>query len=275
MGKTVANYDEYSFSEWSWILGRLIVPVSRLLEFEKAHAESQLLSKTAAWRISALLGANPIADLQSIDEFNSRMSQTALKRAAVESVEVKAASPEEIGHLSSIIPSGFEAYFEIPLSNSTCADCIAALAASGRRAKLRTGGETTDKIPVPEDVIEFMRLCATLNVPFKATAGLHHPLRSMHRFTYQSDSQLGMMHGFLNVFLAAAFLRSGMDGKLAAQLLEEKSPQAFNFDSDGVAWRDHRLGQREIAATRHNFAISFGSCSFTEPIDDLRSLQLL
>jgi hypothetical protein len=55
-------------------------------------------------------------------------------------------------------------------------------------------------------------------------------------------------------------------------LLKEQSPQAFHFDSEGFIWHEHRLALRDIAAARHNFSISFGSCSFTEPIDDLRSL---
>jgi hypothetical protein len=83
------------------------------------------------------------------------------------------------------------------------------------------------------------------------------------------------MHGFVNVFLAAAFLRARMETKLAVQLLEERSADAFHFNADGVDWREHRLSQREIAAARRNFAVSFGSCSFTEPINDLKSLRLL
>jgi hypothetical protein len=124
-------------------------------------------------------------------------------------------------------------------------------------------------------VIEFMRLCAAANVPFKATAGMHHPLRSLHRFTYQAESPSGVMHGFLNVFLAASFLRAGMETEVALQLLDEPSVHAVHFDLDGVAWRQHRISRDEIAAARQGFAVSFGSCSFTEPIDDLRSLSLL
>jgi len=58
-------------------------------------------------------------------------------------------------------------------------------------------------------------------------------------------------------------------------LLEEQSPEAFHFDEDGISWREHRLSRDEIAAARQGFAASFGSCSFTEPIDDLRSLHWL
>jgi hypothetical protein len=66
-----------------------------------------------------------------------------------------------------------------------------------------------------------------------------------------------------------------MNSELALQLLDEQSSQAFQFDVDGVGWRQHRLSRNEIAAARQSFAISFGSCSFMEPIDDLRSLHLL
>jgi hypothetical protein len=112
-------------------------------------------------------------------------------------------------------------------------------------------------------------------VPLKATAGLHHPLRSVHRFTYQPESPSGIMHGFINIFLTAAFLWAGMEPEVAVQLLKEQSAQAFHFDLDEVGWREHWLSRDEIAAARRSFAISFGSCSFTEPIDDLRSLHLL
>jgi hypothetical protein len=84
-----------------------------------------------------------------------------------------------------------------------------------------------------------------------------------------------MMHGFLNVFLASAFLRSGMESALAVQLLEEQSRARFSFDAGGISWRRERLALKEIAAARQACALSFGSCSFTEPVDDLRALHLL
>ena len=268
LAQAVANYDSYLHSEWNWILGRFIVPVARLGEFEETCSGLPRTVGTdlAKWRVSVLLGADPGADVERIRQFNHRM-------AAVESVEVKVANAEEIAPLSKIIPVDIAAYFEVPLSDP--ARCIAAVAASGRRAKIRTGGETADKFPASAIVIEFIRQCAASNVPFKATAGLHHPLRSVHRLTYQPESPSGIMHGFLNLFLAAAFVRVGMQSDILVQLMEEQSEEAFHFDLDGVSWRQHRLAPREIAEARRAFAISFGSCSFTEPITDLRTLHLL
>ncbi len=241
MAPSVANYDAYSRSQQSWILGRFIVPVARLGEFEEAFAGLPTPAPGfQTWRLSVLLGSDPVADVARIREFHQRVTNSVCgRRAIVESVEVKVANADEITRISGIVPAELETYFEIPLSG--CGECIAAVAGCGRRAKIRTGGETADKFPAPESVIEFIRLCAAANVPFKATAGLHHPLRSVHRFTYQPESPSGIMHGFVNVFLAAAFLRAGMNANLAVQLLEEQSAHAFHFDFDGVAWREHRL----------------------------------
>lgn len=279
MAQSLSNYAAYSRSEWSWILGRFIVPVARLDEFEEAFAElprSMSAADDMTWRLSVLLSSDVGGDVARIREFefNNREAKAGSRgKLVIESVEVKISSCDDVVRLSAIIPAGLETYYEVPLPIS--GECIAALAECGARAKIRTGGETADKFPAAESVIEFIRLCAAANVPFKATAGLHHPIRSAHRFTYDPESPSGMMHGFLNVFLAAAFLRAGMETKRAVQLLEEESARNFEFDLDGITWQGHRLSQREIASARNDFAMSFGSCSFTEPIDDLRSLHLL
>jgi len=267
MWQAVANYDAHARSEHAWILGRLIVPAARLSEFEDALR--QVPSATPnPWRLSVLVGTDSAADFERIAKFNE------VGCAIVESVEAKTGAPEEVNRLAATAPRNLCVYCEVPL-NGREGDCIAAIAECELRAKIRTGGETADKFPDAAQVIEFMRACVDVGVPFKATAGLHHPLRSVHRLTYQADSPSALMHGFLNVFLAAAFLRSGMPPQIAAELLDERSAEAIHFAEDEIVWREHHLNRDEIAAARQGFAISFGSCSFTEPIDDLQSLGLL
>jgi hypothetical protein len=112
-------------------------------------------------------------------------------------------------------------------------------------------------------------------VPFKATAGLHHPLRAEYRLTYEPESPIGPMFGFLNLFLATAYLAGGMDGETAARLLEERDAEAIRWDDAGVEWRGRRLDLAALAGAREAGIVSFGSCSFTEPIGDLESLRLL
>jgi hypothetical protein len=288
MYDAVANYDLYSRSEHSWILGRFIVPATRLAECADATARprNERDGAPSPKGLSVLLGADFLSDIARIREFNAHYNsrrgheaESAPVQSKVQSVEVKIGSPAEVERISRALPAELETYLEIPWSNDGASnlmhDCIAAVADCGRRAKLRTGGETADKFPAPATVLEFIRLCAEFNVPFKATAGLHHPLRSRHRLTYQPDSPSGTMHGFLNVFLASAFLHAGMEPALALDLLNEQSADAFEFGAANVAWRNHQLSADDLAATRESFAISFGSCSFTEPIDDLRALKLL
>ena len=84
------------------------------------------------------------------------------------------------------------------------------------------------------------------------------------------------MHGFLNVFVAAALLFAGrIDAQAAESLLREEGEDAFAFDGDRLLASGHVLEARELRTVRASFAASFGSCSFAEPVSDLRGLGLL
>ena len=83
------------------------------------------------------------------------------------------------------------------------------------------------------------------------------------------------MHGFLNVFVAAAFARFGASNQALIQILDERDPLAFEFHDDQLLWRGNGVSTNQISAARAEFAHSFGSCSFEEPVADLRQLGLL
>jgi hypothetical protein len=109
-------------------------------------------------------------------------------------------------------------------------------------------------------------------VPFKATAGLHHPIRGTYRLTYEPDTPTGKMYGFLNVFLAASLVYAGESEETALAVLQEEDPLAFSFSDDAIVWRDMRVEAEQIQASRADFAIAFGSCSFREPVDEIENL---
>jgi len=154
--------------------------------------------------------------------------------------------------------------------------CEAPLAQIGEGwAKVRTGGLTPETIPSASELAAFLRRAAALGMPFKATAGLHHPLRSVRALTYAGDSPRAPMHGFLNVFCGAALAYHGMEGAEIQELLEEEDPASLQFGEFGFSWRGHRLSSVQIQAARREFAHSFGSCSFEEPVGELRELGLL
>jgi hypothetical protein len=91
----------------------------------------------------------------------------------------------------------------------------------------------------------------------------------MRALTYEANSQRATMHGFVNVFMAAAFPHD------AERILAEEDPKAFRFEDDAAWWRDHAVTTEHLEAVRREFAISFGSCSFEEPIADLQELGWL
>ncbi len=154
--------------------------------------------------------------------------------------------------------------------------CEAPLAQiEGAYAKVRTGGLTPEAIPASDQVAGFLHQAAARRLPFKATAGLHHPIRGLHALTYAADSPRAPMHGFVNVFAAAAFAWQGMDREEIVDLLNESRPSAFEFLDEGMRWRAHNLSTAQVEAARRDFAHSFGSCSLAEPISDLRALGWL
>ena len=128
---------------------------------------------------------------------------------------------------------------------------------------------------MPSEIAEFLCAAAAGRVPFKATAGLHHPIRAEQPLTYAADSPHAIMHGFINVFVAAAFSWQGIDRSTIIGVLHECDPQSFEFFDDSLTWRGRSLGTAQIAAARRDFAHSFGSCSFEEPVGDLKALGWL
>jgi hypothetical protein len=177
--------------------------------------------------------------------------------------EVKASTVEDVHRIGNEA-NGRTVYVEV-----TDIDLIEHIALHNLRAKIRTVGVTTDAFPSSNDVANFMRKCADHGVAFKATAGLHHPVRCVRPLTYASDAPRGTMHGFLNVFMAAALLPR------ADEILEDDDPKAFKFDDDIASWRAHGVLTADLKKLRDDFAISFGSCSFEEPINDLKELGWL
>lgn len=268
MQDAVRNYADYLKSEDARTLGRFILPVFRLAEYE--HTAAQYFSKASVWKLSLLVGTNINEDMKQIADFNSRHSP----HAVIDTIEVKALSASEVQSITSAIPNFFQIFIEIPISAEPT-ELIRAISKGGVNAKVRTGGVTANAFPSVTDLEFFIRTCVTENVKFKATAGLHHPIRSDYNLTYKPGSERGKMYGYLNIFLAAAFIKNGMSNDGAVKVLEEESAKAFRFGDEGVGWRSFHLDNDELQTTRQNVALSFGSCSFREPLDDLKSLKLM
>ena len=281
MPAAVRNYAHYRGGGAGWMLGRFVCPANALEQFSEA-AEVLLPRDAGAipWRLTVTGSGDTTADLAAIAAFNERHLVCFDDRGAiVDAYEVKAAGVEAIHRIDATIPASLETYIEVPIGAADTGMMIAAIARTGRRAKMRTGGVTLEAFPAAEAIVEFLRCCLAHGVTAKATAGLHHPMCGFYRLAYDDESPTGPMFGFLNVFLTAAVLASGGSPADAVLLLNESDPKAFAVNDLHVGWRgpeqmlafDRALLQR----VRQNVLTSFGSCSFAEPVGESRALGLL
>jgi hypothetical protein len=273
MRPALEHYASYLETPDRLALGRFIVPISRLSELEESARDLlPVADASEPWRLSVLVADDVRGAAAEMFEFNDRHSpESDSGRAVIDVVELKASTPNEITHQRNDLPGRFIAFFEIPIS-SDVSPLVQAISSAGARAKIRTGGVTPEAFPSAERIVDFLVACKHESVAFKATAGLHHAVRGEYRLTYEPGSPRAPMYGFLNLFVAAALVYSGEGEETALAALEENEGPAFSFSDDAIQWREKRIPLDLIANFRSRFGISFGSCSFREPVDELVSL---
>jgi hypothetical protein len=188
-------------------------------------------------------------------------------------IEVALRDEEDLAHnarraaaaLSQAMPAELTAAVELPRINTSPTagwlDAMDVVAESGYRAKCRTGGLDATAFPDEAELAAFIHAALDRELPFKCTAGLHRAVRNTAEDTGFDQ------HGFLNVLIATRACLDGTTEVETAQILAER-------DADTVAGQVAALGDAKRTSTRDWF-VSFGSCSITEPIDDLVALGLL
>lgn len=273
MKPAVKKFATHRKSPHALMLARFVVPASRLDEFAAAR---QKIRDASRWGLSVLFGPDLDTGRGQIDAFQGEHGHL----ATVEAVEYRPSSFEDVGSAGAIL-GGVDTFFELPhaVDPSPWMAAVRATQSAGgalRGAKIRTGGVTPDLIPTSAEVARFLVAARDAGLPFKATAGLHHPLRGEYPLSYEDDSETAVMHGYLNVFLAAAALHAGrLDRDGAERLLDETDVTSFRLGRRGVTWRGREIPELGLAASRDSFAVSYGSCSFEEPVDELLDMGWL
>jgi hypothetical protein len=271
MDEAVAEHARWRRSPPSFMLGRFVLPATRLRDFARA-ADAHLPEAGGGepWRLSALVGADVHGDSSLVTSFNRQNAG----RAVVDAIELKAAGPQDAEASLDALPPGFTAFVEVPLGGDLLG-LLSSLRHRGARAKVRTGGVVPEAIPDPADLARFVGACAAAEVPWKATAGLHHAVRAEQPLTYEALGPRAVLHGFLNLFAAAAFAAGGASTADLEALLREEGTAAIRLDEGGLSWRHLHASTDELSRARRDVASSFGSCSFAEPVAELTSLGIL
>ena len=218
-------------TEHAWILHRFLVPASRLAELP-ADFDPPL---------------GVIVDVAALPPLTGQVD-------VVEARLDRAAATEGVG-------VGARVFLEVRPGDDAALDAVAE---RGAGAKVRCGGATPDMYPSPAELAHFICGCRDRGLAFKATAGLHHPLRD------------GIVHGFLNLLGAAVLAHAaGAAPRELAGVLLEQDAGAFEVTDEAFTVRGQAVDAGAVAATRERLFVGYGSCSFSEPVEDLRGLRIL
>lgn len=274
LSEAMTVYGRAQSSPCRWMLDRFVVPATRLPDLIKLLPIAQEMQPFKPWALSVILSQNWAAELEYIHQIIKAVFQHD-NRILISSLEVAPLPPTEIQQVCLHLPTEVDVFFEIPF-DTDLEPYLKVLQHTGTAAKLRTGGITTDAFPESKQLSQRILAFAHARISFKATAGLHHPLRGTHLLTHKPSRTSITMHGFLNVAILAAFAdQQSITPNEALVILEEPSAAHFQFTETFIRWRDRVLSIPEIERSRQQFFRSFGSCSFQDPIDDLHSLGLL
>lgn len=267
MREAVANYSAYRASDDAWALGRFVVPVTRLAEF--AETARPLLTRAGpVWRLSVIAGDDARGDLATVTEFNA-----AGLGAAVDCFEFRTGPLASFRQIAELGPFGFGRFGEVPLSEPPEA-YLPVMRSTLIGAKLRTGGVVPEAFPDPDLLLRWIKAIVDSGVAFKCTAGLHHPVRGRYRLTYRDGAPEGVMFGYLNVMLTAAAFRMGAGEGTARSILLEDDPAAFRLAGPEIRWREHPIATSVLSVLRSEGSLTFGSCSFREPLDELAGIPV-
>ncbi len=289
MGPAIENFARYLRGHQAPMLGRFVCPAARLDELTKAgqmlmpgtfatSGYPEMAGDGEPWRISAIVphtDQTPLDDsLEQIRAFNHRHEDASQGLAVVDAIETPLKEVADVDGLLDTVPEQLAIAMEVPgVGGGDTRGYIAALAGTGAAAKIRCGGVTKEAMLPAEPIAKFIAACRTAGVPFKCTAGLHHALPGQYRLTYEDNPPMGPMQGFVNVFVAAILIGArAIDEATALELMADADGSSFVLTDEKIGWKDHTVPVATAVEQRSRFALSYGSCSFEEPTEELAAL---
>jgi len=250
----VGDHRRYREAWYADLVGALLLPATSLAEAAGHLTDGERLE----------IGVVADVPLDRLDRYVRGVDPRLVVRQVEAPVARRGENPQE--GLDILLPlcaawAPVDVYAEVPLTGGLLGalDRIAVQREAGARIapKFRTGGLAAELFPTPMELAAIICACQDRGLTFKLTAGLHRALR-------HNDPETGFTHhGFLNVLAASMSAAAGAEVVDVCELLAATDPLPLI-----EATRPRRGQPRPLW-------IGFGSCSVTEPLDDLRGLGLI
>ncbi len=276
-----ANFVLYQQAEEAWMLSRFIIPAKRLRELPRFYGSLSFSVLGRGGKDANEFFENLKLDVEDVRAFREMHGDDVFADMFEVALPASVLIDNIIAHdvLNSAADvlnmNGLTVFFEAPFGEGwqTRSEKLMRVLRKFKDRhiglKLRTGGVTADSFPSTAQVAWAIASARDAGIPIKATAGLHHPIR------HYNESVQTKMYGFLNVFGAGVLAEANnLSVEQIQMILEDEDTTSFVFDETGFAWKDLRVVTSEVLHARQQI-VSFGSCSFDEPREDLRAMGLL
>ncbi len=268
MGEALTNYLRYRSGEAAWIMDRFVCSSARLDELRVAMEGMEIedpISISVIGSVGGDWGDGLVHDAEAMTRFMERVGD----KADIEAFEIRVPDHEKLGEYLIDLRSfnQVDVYCELPWS-SVMVDSVGLIAEQDwLGAKARTGGLDANAFPSSMELATFLQQCVQLELPFKLTAGLHHPIRAYRE-------EVGTkMHGFVNALVATSLLvANDLSTGEVAQVLDCEDQTCFAIQDNVISFGDWKASDEDIEDARSLFA-AIGSCSIEEPIQDLKELK--
>ena len=276
---SLKNYAEHIHSTDRWIMSQFIIPVSRL------HAiPSDVMEKySEVFPLSlSLISPDICNEIDIATQILEKYENLTIFTGHESRISVLSTFSQHLLDIHQLRKNqnlDFVSFYEVEPSDNWVSQMNEAVSKisifnaeyeTNIGFKLRCGGVEAYMFPSAEDIAHAILACREAGVPMKFTAGLHHPVR------HYSESVKTKMYGFFNIFIGGMIAHKfslGIDTIITALL--DDNPENFTFDENGLSWKKYSISNFEIQKYRQESFISYGSCSFDEPREDLQKLGLL
>jgi hypothetical protein len=259
VAEAVAAHLEHRQAWYADLIGPLVVPDQALRQAQGAWGEAMRAEPVEAQQPLAVsvINTGGAGGLLALARRDLPGVRVAAVESALRDLDDLAGNAARVASAAGELTEDIAVFVEIPYAPGW-ERAVAEVEAAGLLGKIRTGSPDDSGTPPYEQLAEQLSVLVEADLPFKATAGLHHA-----RSTPGSDPQRPVQHGFLNLLAAVEALVEGASVADAADALRHVDPAAIAAWSDGT-----------VARVRRRFR-SFGCCGVLDPVGDLVALGLV